>query len=203
MSRRYVQRARADAAQETRRQILDAARAELLAGSRLTFAVGEIAARAGVARSTVYAAFGSRAGLIRALADDTLKRAGLDAVIAGYQRPEAVSAMEQSLAASCRMYAAEHPVFRRLHVLAQVDPEAAGPLGQSHGDRAVGLTDLTRRLAAQGHLRAGISPAMATDALWVLSGFWAFDDLATGRGRDVDSCAELLVAMARDALLDR
>jgi AcrR family transcriptional regulator len=201
MSRPYLQRARARAAEQTRRDILEAARAELLAEDRLEFNVGNVAATAGVARSTVYAAFGSRPGLLSALANETLGRAGLEAVIDAYRQPDPLEALERSLAASCRMYAAEHPALRRLHVLALTDPDAAGPLRRSHGDRAIGLADLARRLAEAGRLAPGLTVGEAADRLWLLSGFWAYDELASGRGRSPEACARTIIAMARDTLL--
>ena len=201
MSRRYVQRARAESARETRGQVLEAARAALLAEGRLELSVGEIAAAAGVARSTVYAAFGSRAGLLSALADETLHRAGLDVVIAEYRQPDAVTALERSLAASCRMYAADHVVFARLLVLARIDPDAAAPIARSQADRAAGMADLARRLEAQGRLRADMTPERATDVLWLLTGFWTFEELFTGRGLDADACTDVLLEIARATIL--
>jgi AcrR family transcriptional regulator len=161
MTRRYVQRARADAAQQTRRQILDAARATLLEATRLDFSVGDVATAAGVARSTIYSVFGTRAGLLGALADDALGRAGLGEVIAAYQRPDAVEALEGSIRANCQMYAADHRLFARLLVLAEVDADAANPLARSHGDRSMAMGELSRRLADQGRLRADMDTAQA------------------------------------------
>jgi AcrR family transcriptional regulator len=201
MSRRYVQRARAAAARQTRHQVLEAARAALLAEGRLELSVGDIAAAAGVARSTVYAAFGSRAGLLSALADETLHRAGLDAVIAEYRQPDAVTALERSLAASCRMYAADYRVFARLLTLARIDPDAAAPIASSQADRAAGMADLARRLEAQRRLRAGVTPERAADVLWLLSGFWTFDELFVGRGLAADACTDVLLEIARSTVV--
>jgi AcrR family transcriptional regulator len=201
MTRRYVQRTRAESAERTRRQVLAAARSAVLADGRSEFSVGEIAAAADVARSTVYATFGSRAGLLAALADDTLQRAGLDDVVAEYLRPDAVEALDGSLRASCRMYGADHRVFTRLLMLREVDPEAAEPLARSQGDRAIGMATLAGRLADQGALRAGLSVERAADVLWVLTSFWTFDELYSGRGLDADACAEVLLEMAWSVLL--
>ncbi|HLA16707.1 MAG TPA: TetR/AcrR family transcriptional regulator [Candidatus Limnocylindrales bacterium] len=201
MTRRYIQRARAEAAQQTRRQILDAARAAVLTGNRLEFSVGEIAEDAGVARSTIYSVFGSRAGLLSALADDTLQRAGLAEVIAAYGREDASEALEGSLRASCRMYAAEHPVFARLLVLARIDPEAAEPLSRSERDRATGMAHLAARLAVQRRLRAGVSVEHAVDVLSLLTSFWSFDELFSGRGLDADASSDVLLEIARSIVL--
>ncbi len=199
MPRPYVQRARAESADRTRRQVLDAARQAVLAEGRLEFSVGDVAASAKVARSTIYTTFGSRTGLLAALADDALHSAGLGDVIAEYRQP--VIALERSLRASCRMYAADHRVFARLLMLREIDPDAAEPLARSQGDRAFGMADLAGRLAAQGRLRDGVTPEHAADVLWVLTGFWTFDELFSGRGLDADASADVLLAMARSSVL--
>ena len=108
-------------------------------------------------------AFGSRTGLLAALADDALHRAGLADVIAEYPSAGRFVALERSLRASCRMYAADHRVFTRLLMLREVDPEAAEPLARSQGDRAFGMADLSRRLADQGRLRAQVTQERAAD----------------------------------------
>lgn len=201
MPRRYVQRVRAEAAQQTRRAILDAARTVLLGEAGLELAVGAVAAEAGVARSTVYTAFESRAGLLAALANETLERAGLAEVIAQYRNPDAVEALERSLRASCRMYASEYPVLARLVVLAAVDPEAAAPLARSQQDRARGMADLAERLEAQGRLRPDLDVHAAADILWLLTGFGSFDELHSGRGLSADATADRLLRIARGVVI--
>lgn len=201
MTRPYVQRARADAARQTRQAILEAARTAVLAEGTPDVSVGAIADAAGVARSTIYATFGSRAGLLAALSDDTLERAGLAAVIAEFLQPDPRQALERSLLASCRMYAAEHPVIRRLIVLGQLDPEVAGPLARSEGDRRGGVRMLAARLAEAGELRPGLDPESAARTLTVLTGFWAYDELASGLGLDPEAAAGVLLETARAAVL--
>ena len=201
MPRRYVLRARAETAAQTRTEILEVARQTLLASERLEFSVGEVAAAAGVARSTVYAAFGSRAGLLAMLADDALHSSGLDEVIAAFMDADAVVALEESLRASCRMYGAQHRLFRRLLALGEVDPEAAAPIARSATDRAQGMVNLATRLAAQGRLRAGESVERAADTLALVTSFAAFDELYSGRRLDADAAADLLIDVARRSVL--
>lgn len=73
VARPYRQRRRAASAESTRRRILDSAQKVLIETD--SFDIDAVAAAAGVARSTVYRAFGSRSGLIDALAED-LKASG-------------------------------------------------------------------------------------------------------------------------------
>ena len=69
-TRRYEQRARAASAEATRRRILDALYDRLHDAPAAPVSVDAVAQAAGVARSTVYVVFGSRAGLFDAFAAD-------------------------------------------------------------------------------------------------------------------------------------
>ena len=109
--------------------------------------------------------------------------------------------IERSLHAATRMYAADREAFARIEVLAKVDPEAAGPVERSDGDRRAGMDDLGRRLQAAGRLRAGVDPESAAQMLSVLTTFQAWDELVTKRGLDPDACADVLFAMARAAVI--
>ena len=201
MPRTYVQRARADAAERTRAQILAAARTSLLESDRLEFSVGDVATAAGVARSTIYATFTSRAGLLSALSDDALHGAGLDAVIDAFRLPDPRQALELSMAAGCRMYAAEHRLFRGLGLLGEVDPEAAVPMARTRADHAFGMASLAQRLHAAGQLRDGLDPARAADTLSLLTSFAAFDELVGRRGLTADAASDALLDLARRSVL--
>ena len=71
-TRKYTQQVRAVAADETRRRILDAMRDRLRAAPSEALSIERVAQDAGVARSTVYVVFGSKAGLFEALGQDLL-----------------------------------------------------------------------------------------------------------------------------------
>jgi AcrR family transcriptional regulator len=201
-SRRYEQRARARAAEETRRRILDAAYGRLREAPAEPLAVDRIAQEAGVARSTVYADFGSRAGLLDAVGRDLVERAGVAELLEAVRVPDAREHLRGGIAAGARMFAAERDVFRALHALRHLDPDAVGAaISRSEEERARGMARLVRRLARQSRLRDGLSRRRAADTLWVLTGFEAFDTLYTGRGRPLDEVIADLTEMAERAVL--
>jgi AcrR family transcriptional regulator len=72
--RKYQQRARAEEAARTRMRIIEAVFERLR--RRQPVAVDQIADDANVARSTVYAIFGSRAGLFDAVGRELAERSG-------------------------------------------------------------------------------------------------------------------------------
>lgn len=199
--RRYEQRLRAEAAEQTRRRILDAVYERLREAPSQRVSVDRVARMAGVARSTVYLIFGSRAGLFEALADDLLRRTPYERLVEAAAHPDARESLRSGFRAATEMFAADRDVARALYSMAQLDEEAVGDaVRRAEEERARGMARLARRLAEQDALRPGVSAAAAADLLWVLTSFEGFD-LLHGRGLSVDEIAAALTAAAERSLL--
>jgi len=200
-TRRYTQQARAEAAEETRQQILEATRERLRAAPTEPLSVERVAQDAGVARSTVYLVFGSRAGLFEALGRDLLDRTGFRRIADAVALPDARDAVTQALRAAAGVYAAERDVARTIYSMWTLDPDALrGAFETVERGRAEGQERLAERLHDEGRLRAGVSVEEAADVLWIVSSFETFDQLYTGRGLDEDAVAARLAMMAEQAL---
>jgi len=198
--RQYVQRVRAEAADATRRRILDAARATLERGPSGALRVEEVARTAGVSRSTIYLLYGSRAGLFDALARHLRLEAGFDELIREFRRPDALEAMRGSQRAAVRMYAKMPELARAMFTLAAVDPDAVAAIRAIEDGRRPGQADIARRLAEQGYLRDGVDIDEATDILTVITSFQAFDELFSGSGLPAEVVADRLVAMTERSI---
>jgi len=200
--RKYEQRIRAATAEQTRRRILDAMLDLLRRVPPEGVSVDAVARAAGVARSTVYVVFGSRAGLFDALAGDVMDRTGFARIVAAGELPDARDHLRTALRASCEMFAAERDVARAMFSTAALDPEAvAGAIQRIEQARAGGMAHLAGRLAEQGLLRTGVTVDEAADVLWTLTSFEAFDLLYTGRGLPPATVADRLIATAERALI--
>ena len=201
-TRRYEQRLRAQTAQETRRRVLDAVYEQLREAPAQPVSVDRIARTAGVARSTVYVIFGSRAGLFDAFAADLLERGGFRRVIDAVADPDPRATLRDGITGGVHTFAAHRDVFRALVSMAELDPDAVGgAMQRSDQRRADGMMRLARRLARRGLLREGLTAKRAADRLWVLTSFDGFDLLYSGRGLSADEVARVLVDMAEHSLL--
>jgi len=132
--------------------------------------VGAIASEAGVSRLSVYHHFGSRAGVLDALADE----ARLPATAGGDLRA--------FLSAAVAHWARDPALYRRL-------PDAVVP---TH--------ELASLLAAEDRLRPGCSIKEAEDVIAVLTSFPAFDRLYQDARRSTAAVTEILTRMAASIL---
>ncbi len=198
--RPYRQTRRAEASEATRARILDAARASLERGPVGALKVDEVAREAGVARSTVYLLFGSRAGLFDALGRYLRDEAGFEALIAASRLPDALDNLRASQRAAVAMYARLPDLARGLFTLAAIDPDGVAAVAAIEDGRRPGMAHLARALAAQGYLRDDVSVEEAVDLLTVITSFQSFDELFTGSGRSADVTADRLIALAERAV---
>jgi AcrR family transcriptional regulator len=200
-NRKYQQRLRAEAAEETRRRVLDAVYQRLSEAPSEPVSIDSVAKMAGVARSTVYLIFGSRTGLFGALGADLLERGGFERILSAIANPDPRASLREGMRGVVEMHAANRNLLRALHSMAQLDAEAVGGVvHRMEESRSTGMADLARRLAACGALRPGIEPAAAADLLWVLTSFDCFDLLYTGRSRPVPDIVATLTLAAESAL---
>jgi AcrR family transcriptional regulator len=198
--RRYVQRARALSAEETRRRILDAAVQTLDRSPLGAVKIDEVARIAGVSRSTIYVAFGSRAGLLEALGYQLRQDAGFDRLVEANALPDAREAFRTAARQSARMYAFRPNLARALFTLAAIDPDAVSAVAAIDDGRRPGMLALARRLHRQGHLRPGVSVREAAELLTVVTSFQAFDELFGGLGLPVEKVADRIVALGERAV---
>jgi AcrR family transcriptional regulator len=200
-TRSYEQRARAEEAERTRTRIIEAVFARLAEAPAERVSIDRIARMAGVARSTVYAIFGSRSGLFDAVARELGARSGYELLLDAKHQPDAREHLRAGFRAASEMFAANRDIYRALRSIAQLDEQAVGgAVRRMDEERARGMARLVGRLAEQGVLREGVSVEDAEHLLWMLTSFESFDTLSTGRGLSLDRVVELLVQTAERTL---
>jgi AcrR family transcriptional regulator len=166
----------------TRAAVLTAARELVASTGGSALSVGAVARRAGVSRLTIYNRFGSRSGLLRAVAGEAHARTGAPAAN-GARDPR--EELLDRITAACATWSSDAALFRAL------------PAVTSAGDPAA-LKDrgLAERLAAADHLRPGCSLKEAEDVIGALTSFAVFDRLHQDGRRSSAAVAEILMRLA-------
>jgi AcrR family transcriptional regulator len=198
--RGYQQKARAESAADTRRRIIDVTR-ELLAREKLeNVSLPEIASKAEVARSTVYTIFGSREGLMVAVAEDLLERGGFVRIGQALRGPDVVRAFEISIDVAMELYSQEEAVSQALLSLSAVDRDASSAAARLNFGRANGMRRLAERMQEQGVLREDVTVEEAADILWIITSFETYAQLRRGRGLTPRQVGERLLGITRRSL---
>ncbi|MBI3493737.1 MAG: TetR/AcrR family transcriptional regulator [Acidobacteria bacterium] len=183
----------------TKHRVLTAGRDLLVAGGGKGFTVDAVAARAGVARMTVYYQFGSKKGLRDALFSDLSARRLVEGLRGTVTRSMPFDALGEFIGTLVGFWSADRLVIRRLRSLASLDPAAERNLRSADEHRADVLRLIVRR-TAERHGRP--APAVAGDVARVLFGLTSFEtfDALAGTARAPEDVATLLIRAAHAVL---
>jgi AcrR family transcriptional regulator len=179
--RPYDASSRRESAARNRAAVLAACRDLLFRDGYHHMTVRSVAEQAGVSPETVYKAFGSKAGLMKALWDVTL---------AGDDRPVAIADRPQMQEVRSAADPAE-----KLRRWARFVTGANQRLAPLYGLLAQAGPEVTQMLAA------GCDQATAADACWALTGPRLFLDLTADRGWPPDLYEDWLTRMLTANLL--
>lgn len=206
--RRYRSSVRAEGARRTRQAIVATA-GELFAERGYTAtSLADIAAAAGVARPTVFAAFGSKAALLRQVLDQAL--AGDDAPVAVADRPwfrpvwdaTTPSAVLDAYAEVCLIIARRAAdLFETVRRAADDAPEAAELWNTLQANRRAGARMIVERLHTLGGLERELDPDTATDILWIFNDPAHYAALVSQRGWTEHTFRRWLAHTMHNALL--
>ena len=174
--RRYRSMLRAEQAQETRRRIRAAADRLFLEQGYRDVSVDDIAGAAGVARQTVFSAFGSKAGVLKDVLD--VRLAGDDAPLSIAERPAAQRMLAATEAGDAIRRQAKvivdagsrvAPLWPAVREAAATDAEIAELLRSYDEARHEGIGTIVDVVARLGALRRGRTRARAKDAVFLLT----------------------------------
>jgi AcrR family transcriptional regulator len=164
-----------------RGRILVAVRALLEEGAFHETTVEDVAARAGVARATLYQHFGSRLGLVDAVCDEL----AANPVLAAVRRTDD---LDEFVGALVDFWATEEQLLVQLYHAAAVDPAAQDFVDRQRRDRH---GELRRVLGEWGGERFA--------ALAVATSFESYLELRRGAGLSKEAVARTLRSLARGA----
>jgi AcrR family transcriptional regulator len=205
-SRAYDSTRRREQARQNRQTVLEVATGLFEADGYGATTMASIATAAGVSVETVYKAFGNKAGLLRAIAEDAL---------AG---PEAVPTMQQSDEAAARasdphalierwaQFYSEvtprlAPVVLLIRAASVASPDAAELLAHLDAQRLDRMAHQARLLRDRGFLRPDRSVTEARDVMWAYTDPALYELLVLRQGWPTDRFRAFIGDALRVALL--
>ena len=203
--RTYDSSLRKQQASQTRMRILDASQRLFAERGYAASTIEAIAAGAGVAVDTVYAAFGSKRGVLQALLNvrvggdeaelDLLARAGPQAV---QREPDQRAQLAAFAADVSSIIERARPVDDIIRGAAAVDPEIAALRSGAQAYRYRNIRQLVSWLAAKGPLRDGLTEDDAAAIAWTMSSPEVHGLLRVARGWSAERYAAwLALSLAR------
>jgi AcrR family transcriptional regulator len=206
--RRYDSSRRRAQAEATRNDILAAAQRLFERHGYAATTMEAIAADAGVALKTVYVAFETKSGLLRALWNHLL-RGGHDDVPIGEQQwyrrlvaePDAERQIRMTARNSRLVKVRIAGVLEVVRSAAPLDPEIAGLWRRIQRDFHANQGVIVKSLQAKRALRPGLTAERATDILWTLNHPNLWQLLVDERGWTPEQYEVWLFETARAQLL--
>ena len=184
--RPYNLEKRRAASEQTRGRVLEAAR-DLIMASSTPPSIEAVAARASVARMTVYYQFGSKARLLEALFDDLGGRHFQSELPGVISQAEPLDALADLIDVFFTFWSAERLVTRRIRGMAALDPDFEVTI-RGRDERRRQLLRLALGRLAENYGKPSVeSFDEAVDILYALTSFATFDTLAgeNGTGKEV------------------
>ena len=204
-TRRYDGTRRRDQARQRQQAVLDAAQSLFFEHGYTATTIAGIAATASVSAETVYKSFGGKPGLVRALRARALLGVGAEPAERRSDRLSSLADPHDVVRGWARL-AAEvaprvAPVLLLVREAAVVDPTMRELFDELDDDRRRRMRANARALARSGHLRSGVSPAMATDVMFAVSSPEMYDLLVDRGGWSLRRYARFVETTLANALL--
>ena len=208
--RSYDSPRRREQAAATRREILDAAQRLFERQGYAATKMSEIAEDAGVALKTVYAAFDTKSGVLRALWHALLRGDEEDVPVmdrAWYREVLEEPDAERQLRLNARnARAVKTRIAGVLDVIRQaalLDPDTEALWARIQSDFYENQRAIVQALDAMGALRPGLEVAEAADILWTLNHPDVWQLLVTQRGWTAERWEQWFVDSSSGQLLDQ
>jgi AcrR family transcriptional regulator len=208
--RSYDSPRRREQAAATRRDILDAAQRLFERQGYAATKMSEIAEEAGVALKTVYAAFDTKSGVLRALWHTLLRGDEDDVPVmdrAWYREVLEEPDPERRLRLNARnARAVKTRIAGVLHVIRQaalLDPDTEALWDRIQSDFYENQRAIVQALDAGGALRPGLDVAEAADILWTLNHPDVWQLLVTQRGWTPERWEQWFADTSSRQLLDQ
>ena len=207
-TRRYESPRRREQAAATRRAILEAAQALFERDGYAATTIAAVAREAGVATKTVYLAFETKSGLLRALWHLLLRGDEDDIPIgerawyrAMLDEPDPARRLAIGARGARTVKERAGGLLRVIRTAASVDADAAALWGRIESDFHTNQMAIVETVHRDGALRRGLGVARATDILWTLNHPDVWHLLVVERGWTPAAWERWFLAAVREQLL--
>jgi AcrR family transcriptional regulator len=144
--------------------------------------MAQVAKAARLSRQAVYLHFADRAAMMIALARHLDDGLGLPADIRAIEHaPTGIKMVEAIVAMQTRRNPALWAVARAVDAVRRTDAAAERAWQDRLQSRLRGCRAIVSRLQAEGRLRRGVDPSIATDLLWSMTSLRMWEDLVLER----------------------
>ena len=195
---------RARQAQQTRDEILRAARRLFAEHGYARTTVRQIAEAAGVSAQTVYDSVGSKQALVARLNDLIDVEAGVGAIVAetlSSPDPTVIAATQSRITRSILEHCPD--IIRALVTGASSEPELAAVLDEGHRRHLAGARQVVGVLRERGALADGVDPARAAEELAAVADVRFAVVLRETYGWSLDRVEKHIARLSRELLLPR
>jgi AcrR family transcriptional regulator len=184
----------------TRKLIVDTARDLFLEQGYVATTIEAISVQAGVAVSTVYAAFGSKRGILQAIREVWHEESGQrDIYRLASEQPDPARRLELAAHATRRQWETSASMINIYRGAATADQEAAAELELALRGRRDHLNNFIHEMSAG--LRPDLPPERAVDVFFALTLPEIYEDLVGKRGWSPDEYEEWLAEALKQQLL--
>jgi AcrR family transcriptional regulator len=210
VKRRYDSPRRREQAAATRRDILEAARRLFERDGYAATTMAAIAAEARVALKTVYVAFETKSGVLRALWNTLLRGDEGDAPVAerdwyreALDEPDAERQLRINARNSRSVKLRIGPILEVIHAAAPIDPDIEALWDRIQTEFHANQRDVVQSVADKKALRPGLDVQLAADILWTINHPHLWQLLVGERGWSPEQYEEWCADLACAQLLKR
>jgi AcrR family transcriptional regulator len=198
-TRPYAPARRRDSA-ATIERVLDAAERLIAEDAFHSATMDELAAVAGVSRATVFNRFGTKLGVLEALAARCAEGPEMQAIKDSLEIEDPVASLDAVIEAACAIWEAQGFIIEQLQAIIVLEPQAAVLIERHTQDQRADLEGLARRLARAGLLRPKLTEARAAATLHMLTSLESFLRLRREYGLSLRQTRETITELARTLL---
>ena len=179
----------------TRDRVLEAAEELIMSGGFAPATVSELADRAGVSRATVFSRFGSKLGVLEALAVRCSGGPQMRAIREAVAMEDPAEAVLATVAASAELWERQGHILLTLKAVSELEPGAIALIDDQRRDQREGMERLARGLERDGRL-GELTRAQGAAALHMITSVESFMELRRNAGLSLAATKRVEVAMA-------